>query len=435
MSIVLVGLNHTTAPIEVRERVAFSREGITDALRRLVQVEGIQEGLILSTCNRVEILASAQNQIDDTERIKTFLYSYHAMTPPALQPYLYVYRESEAIRHVFRVACSLDSMILGEPQILGQVKQAYYLASEAGSIGTYLNALMHRTFSVAKRVRSETSIADSAVSVSYAAVELAKKIFGTLQGKTVLIAGAGKMSELATKYLKRSGVDKIFVCNRTFERAQELATLFNGQAVRYEDLLPSLVRSDIVIVSTNAPEYIISKGDVQQIIGRRKNKPIFLIDISVPRNIEPDVNEVDNVFSYDIDDLQAVVQANIKERTREAEEAEKLIDQEVIAFSQRLKSLDVTPVIVALRERIQEICYSELERHLRKSGNYNPEQRKELEMMVDRIVKKIAHPLIMQMKDPEETARRKADYIETVKKIFKLGIGDQGSGVGDPEEY
>lgn len=417
--LVLVGLSHKTAPVEVRERVHFPRRSLEQALAALLRTGGVLEGLILSTCNRVEVLARADEGADGASSLKAFLHDYHDLPPRALEPYLYSYVGRDAVRHLFRVASSLDSLVVGEPQILGQVKEAYSAAARAGAAGSYLSALMHSAFRAAKRVRSETAIGETAVSISYAAVELAKKIFGSLSGKTVLIIGAGKMSELATKHFKRSGVPRVLVSNRTFEKACELAALFDGEPVRFEELQSWLPLADIIIASTGSPGFIITRSDAQRLVERR-NKPLFFIDISVPRNVDPEVNSIENAFCYDIDDLGSVVEANRRERMREALLAEKLIEEEVIAFERRLASLDLGPVIAALKRKIEGICSSELERYLKKAAPASAEQRRELDQMVGRIANKVAHLLIARMKDSDGTEHERASYIESIKRAFDL---------------
>src|SRR5437588_1558692 len=295
MQLALVGLSHKTAPVEVRERMAFSSDALRAALTSLVGRQEVNEALILSTCNRVEVVAESA----DDRLIREFLCEFHQIPHESVSKHLYSFRNVEAIRHVFRVAASLDSMVIGEPQILGQVKEAYRIAADAGTVGMHLSALMNRAFAVAKKVRSETGISQSAVSVSYAAVELAKKIFGTLNGKTVMIIGASKMGELTAKHLKRAGATSVLVTNRTFERAVELAKVFEGAAVPFEHFTDHIDHADIVISSTGAPHFIITKSMGEQIIHRRKNKPMFFIDIAVPRDIDPSVNEIDNAFLYD----------------------------------------------------------------------------------------------------------------------------------------
>src|SRR5690349_8093670 len=324
MQLALVGLSHKTAPVEVRARLAFNDGALRRALTTLLGRQHVTEVMILSTCNRVEVVAESP----DAQLIREFLCEFHQIPPDSVSKHLYSFRNAEVIRHVFRVASSLDSMMVGEPQILGQVKEAYRIAMDAGTVGMHLSALMTRAFAVAKKVRNETGISQSAVSVSFAAVELARKIFGDLSGKTVMIIGASKMGELAARHLRRNGVSSVLVTNRTFERAVELAKVFEGAAVPFEHFAEHMERADIVISSTGAPHFIIGKPLAEQIMHRRKYKPMFLIDIAVPRDIDPTVNEIDNAFLYDIDDLQQVIDSNLKERMREALRAEEIIASE-----------------------------------------------------------------------------------------------------------
>src|ERR1700682_1419959 len=316
------GRNHKSAPVEVRERLAFDTNAVSEALDELKRRSGFMEGLILSTCNRVEIAIACGDDPHCQVEAGQFLADFRHVERQWVAPYLYHYDDREAIRHLFRVAASLDSMVVGEPQILGQLKSAYALAKEHGAVNGFLDNLLTRAFNVAKRVRSETEIGSSAVSVSYAAVELARDIFGTLDDKKVMIVGAGKMSELAARHLRRSGATQIYVTNRTYERAVEMAQIFDGKIVEYTKFMSFLPEVDVVITSSAAPHYIITRDEMKKAIGARRNRPMFLIDIAVPRNIEPSVNKLDNVFLYDIDDLEKVVQGNLRGRLQEAEQAE-----------------------------------------------------------------------------------------------------------------
>jgi glutamyl-tRNA reductase len=317
------------------------------------------------------------------------------------------------------VAASLDSMVVGEPQILGQLKSAYSVAKAQGALCGLLDNVLSRAFGVAKRVRSETGIGQMAVSISYAAVELARKIFGSLEGKTVMIVGAGKMSELAARHLRRSGASHIFVTNRTYERAVELAGIFHGTPVEYTRFLSLLPEVDILITSSGAPHYILHKAEMQHVIGVRRNKPMFLIDIAVPRNIEPSVNEVDNAFLYDIDDLQGVVNANLREREKEAERAEDIVGQEVERMLARLKAQEITPAIVSLREQLEEIRIAEIERMRSKLGTLTPQQEEALETLTRGIINKIAHGPVSELRrqagDPEGT-----HVVDAIRRVFRL---------------
>ena len=339
MNIIVVGLSHKTAPVEIRERVAFSPNQIEKPLRELVELDDIIEGVIVSTCNRVEIYASTRDIAGGIARIKRFMAEYHRIPFETLETHLYSHHSEAAIRHVFRVASSLDSMVVGEPQILGQIKTSYGYAAEYKSSGIILNRFLHKAFSVAKRVRTETRIASSAVSVAFAAVELAKKILGDLSDKTVMLIGAGEMCELAAKHFLNSGAKGVMVTNRTFERAERLAEDFGGEAVRFEDMLLHLHRADIVLSSTGAPHIIIGPKDVEEVVRRRRFKPMFFIDIAVPRDIDPKVDDLENAYLFTVDNLQEIVQANLAQRNREAEKAEEIINQEIGQFHKWLSSL------------------------------------------------------------------------------------------------
>jgi glutamyl-tRNA reductase len=412
-------VNHKTAPVEVREKLAFEQHALGSALSRLMECKGIAEGVILSTCNRVEIAITAQNGYDPQADVDCFLSESRRVALGDVAPHLYHLADEEAIHHLFRVAASLDSMVIGEPQILGQLKAAYAAAKAHGTVTGFLELVLTRAFSVAKRVRSETGIGENAVSVSYAAVELAREIFGSLTDKRVMIVGAGKMSELAAQHLHRSGATRIFVTNRTHERAREMAELFQGAIVDYDKFLSSLPEMDIVITSSGAPFYIIQKSHMRRVIEARKNKPMFLIDIAVPRNIEPSVNEVDNVFLYDIDDLQRVVEANVGERKKRAEQAEQIIGAEVERMIARLKAREVAPTIVGLQEQLEQLRQAEVARIRGKLGSLTPQQEEAIELLTRGLIAKIAHGPIAEL-------RRQAgqpdgmQVIEAIRKAFRL---------------
>jgi len=415
MQLALVGLNHKTAPVEIRERLAFSSDALRSALASLVGREQVNEAIILSTCNRVEVVAESS----DDRLIREFLCEFHQIPHDSISKHLYSFRNVDAIRHVFRVTASLDSMVVGEPQILGQVKEAYRIAADAGTVGMHLTALMNRAFAVAKRVRSETGISQSAVSVSYAAVELARKIFGDLSGKTVMIIGASKMGELAAKHLRRAGVSSVLVTNRTFERAVELAQVFEGAAVPFEHFADHMLGADIVITSTGAPHFIIGKNLAEQIIHRRKNRPMFFIDIAVPRDIDPGVNEIDNAFLYDIDDLQQVIDTNLKERLKESMRAEEIIDHEVESFCLKMKGREVVPTIIELRDSLEKLRRDEIERNRRHLKNLSPEQQAALDQITKAIVNKILHSPIEQLKQVAHDPQG-ADLADLIRKIFNI---------------
>jgi glutamyl-tRNA reductase len=419
MKLLVTGVSHKTAPVEVRERLAFAEATLPSALRALLAQTGVSEAMVLSTCNRVEIAVSAEDAIDPVATVYGFLQESRGVTPEELGPSLYHHEGRDAIHHLFRVASSLDSMVVGEPQILGQLKAAYAHAKANDCLNGLLENVVARAFNVAKRVRSETGIGQMAVSVSYAAVELARKIFGTLSGRTVMIVGSGKMSELAARHLRRSGASHIFVTNRTYERAQELAAIFQGTPVEYQRFLGILPEVDIVITSSGAPHYILTRDEMERVIAARRNKPMFLIDIAVPRNIEPLVNEIDNIFLYDIDDLQEVVDANLRERFKEAERAEELVSQEVERMMARLKVQEVAPTIVSLQGQLEEIRAGEVERVRRKLGPLTPEQEDALETLTRSIVNKIAHGPISELR--RQAGRPDGVHIiDAIRQVFHL---------------
>jgi glutamyl-tRNA reductase len=420
MRFAITGLNHRTAPLEVREKLAFSEQSLPEALRALKGEPGLLEGMILSTCNRVEVAVASEDACDPLALATGFFEHSRGIEHGWANPYLYHHEDREAVRHLFRVAASLDSMVLGEPQILGQLKAAYATAKVHGALSGFLDVLLTRAFSVAKRVRSETEIGRSAVSVSYAAVELARQIFGSLDGKKVMVVGAGKMSELAARHLRRSGVAGICVTNRTRERAVELARLFDGVIVDYDRFAAGLHEVDIVIASSGAPHYILSPDDVRRALEARRNRPMFLIDIAVPRNIDPAVNRLDNVFLYDIDDLERVVNSNRQERAKEAEQAEAIVALEVDRMVGRLHAREVTPTIVSLQEQLEQIRTGELARVRSKLGTLTPQQEEALEMLTRGIVNKVAHGPISEL-------RRSAGHpeglhlVDLIHRVFKLG--------------
>ncbi len=420
LNLVLVGLSHRTADVGIRERAAFQETQLSTSLRELAARPGIQEALILSTCNRVELLSSVADATDGMGTLEAFIRENSGLPKSEIDKTLYRYRDADAVRHLFRVSSSLDSMILGEPQILGQVKASYAMAVESNTVGTYLNTLLQAAFRVAKRVRSETPIGEYSVSASSAAVELARKVLGDLKGRSILIVGAGKMGEMAVRHLVSIGAGIIRVTNRSPEAAAELAVLFNGVAVPFGDLPHWIAMSDIVIVSTGAPAAIVTRRMAESFMRERKRAPVVIVDLSVPRNVDPAVGLLDNVFCYDIDDLGAVVEASLEERRKAALLAEKIVEQEVETVCFRIKSLDVTPVVVQLQNRIEEICRNELMRYLRKSSPKNSREVEELESMVTRIAGKIAHPLITQLRSDSHDPAHKEAYVSIIRRIFGI---------------
>ena len=416
--IVLIGINHKTAPVEVRECIAFSESDATAALQALHRQPDIREVLLLSTCNRVEVLLVTDNKPGAIERTKDFIAGYNKIDRSRFENSLYIHEGDAAVRHVFKVASSLDSMIIGEPQILGQIKDAYRRAASLKTTGVILNRLLHRTFFVAKRIRTETGIGDRAVSISYAAVELGRKIFGTLEGKTILLVGAGEMAELAVEHLIRSRAGDIYVANRTFENAVALAKKFKGTALNFEEIADCLKFIDIVISSTGSPDFIITRSQVKSVIRIRRNRPIFFIDIAVPRDIDPAVNRLTNSYVYDIDDLQGVIDENMEDRNQEAVKGQRIVDEAVINFRQWYDSLAVVPTIVALRNKIESIVEAEISRTLQ-AGQVSHADRWMLDKMGHSLVNKILHdPTVFLKKDG--MAADKSAYIDTVRKLFKL---------------
>ena len=400
MSIILSGVNHKTAPVEVRERLAFNDEACADGLRRLVDGEVVREGLIVSTCNRVEILsATTPEQMESSAgRLAEFLDGAGQLPAGFLNGYLYRHTDEDAVRHLFRVASSLDSMVVGEPQVLGQVRRAYSVAVEAGTAGRVLNRLVHHTFRVAKRVRNETGIAANAVSISYMAVELGKKIFDSLKGCTVLLVGAGEMAELSARHLVNAGASRVLIVNRTEETARQIADEFGAVTVPFDRLDQALADADVVICSTGAPAYVLTEAQTRSALARKRNRPTCMIDISVPRNIDPAVGNVPNVFLFDIDDLESVITSNIREREREAERAELIVQSEVMQFQQTLRLMDIGPTIGAMRDKFQEVARAEMARQRKRLGVLTAEQEIAIEALLLSTVNKISHPIIHQMR-------------------------------------
>lgn len=415
-----MGLSYRTAGVDVRERFALSAHTSPETWA-VPLCDGpdpacLAETLILSTCNRVEILAVGSGE---TQNAVTAAWAEACKNPPAeLLPHVYVHKGRDAVRHLFTVASSLDSMVLGEPQILGQLKDAYRKATVAGTTGTILNRLLHKAFSVAKRVRTETEVASSAVSISYAAVELAKRIFGDMHGHKAMLVGAGEMAELAAAHLLQSGVRNLLVVNRTLANAEELASRFGGEAVPFEQLFHRLAECDIVISSTGAPETVIRARDVREALARRKNRPMFFIDIAVPRDIDPGVNNLDNVYLYDIDDLKEVVEENMAHRHDEADKAHQLVDEEVTGFTRWLHSLALQPTIVDLLGRFERAADDELSKTLRRLGPVDDTTREALDALVHGLVSKIGHDPLIFLKAAHERGDQK--HIELVRNMFHL---------------
>ena len=418
MKLQLLGVNHKSAPVEVRERFAIPEWRLEEATRRLLEHPEVAECVVFSTCNRVEFAACSESGAD----LHAFVREYLGAETAHARQNLYEYAGDDVVRHVFRVAASLDSMVVGEPQILGQVKQSYSVGKAVGSIHGNLDALLTRAFAVAKRVRTETAIGSSAVSVASVAVELAKKIFGSLQGRNVYVVGAGKMSELAARHLRSHGADTIFVSNRTHERAQQIAEKVGGSAIHFDRLYETADQADIVITSTGAPHAIFRREHGEQFMHRRKNRPMFFIDIALPRDVDAAMSQVDGIFVYDIDDLQQVVEAHVSDRGREAQRAEAMIEEEVVRFRRRMQSLDAVPTILALQERVEQIRQAEIERLRGKLGLLTSEQEHAIEILTRGLVNKILHPPISALKNVSGSEEL-STVAETLRNLF--GIDDR----------
>ena len=419
VNLILVGVNHKTTPVEIREKLAFTKGKIEESVNHLFNFPDIIEHTILSTCNRVEIYARANSQDSAIKSIKQFICDFHQLSLVELEDHFYSYSNKEAVEHLFRVSSSLDSMILGEAQILGQVKEAYSLARDLRSTGLVLNQLFEKAFSIAKKVREETGIAERSVSISSAAVELAQKIFDDLENHTVMLVGTGEMAELAAKHLISYGVKTIYVTSRTYERAANLARTLNGSALDFEAFKNELHRADIVITSTSAPNFIIKKEIVEKAIHERKNKPIFFIDIAVPRDIEPDVNDLENVYLYDIDDLQVVVSANIKEREKEAKNAMNFISQEVTKFNNWVGALDAVPTIVEIRKKAENIRKQEIEKTLKKISHLSEGEKQLLRQMSSSMINKILHKPTIKLKQKTQSEDGHV-YLKAIRHLFHL---------------
>ena len=417
MNIIVGGLSHKTAPVEIREKLSFPLGELKTSLAELVKLPKIYEALILSTCNRVEIICTGDDTETVTQEIKQFLADFHRVPQEKIAPCLYFYKNQEAIRHIFRVASGLDSMVIGEPQILGQLKEAYRIAADDKKTGLVLNRLFHKAFSVAKRVRTETGVSHRAVSVGFAAAELARKIFDNLADKKILLIGAGKMAELVIRHLLAYGAKELFITNRTLENAISLAKEFSGKVLPFERIFDELALMDIVISSTGAQYFIITYEKIVHTLPKRKNKPMFLIDIAVPRNIDPRINNLSNVYLYDIDDLDGVVAANRRAREKEAMRAEKIIDDEQKRFYLWLQQQAVTPTIIKLREKVEKIRIQEVEKTFRHWGGIEEQEKERINVLTRAIVNKLLHDPITFLKAKDELG---VASIEVFKKIFKL---------------
>jgi glutamyl-tRNA reductase len=431
LKIIAIGMNHETAPVELRECLGGDAENIRKLLAWMRSNEVVREGLFLSTCNRVEALFIADEAESARESVISIMAELGGVHIQDLAPCLYALEHMDAVRHIFNVASSLDSMVVGEPQILGQIKEAYALAAAEKTSGVILNRLMHRAFHVAKRVRSETEICGAAVSISYAAVELAKKIFHVLEGKKVLLVGAGEMAELAARHLLTNGVSSLVVANRTFERAVEVAGHFNGKSVSFEEIDSELLNVDIVITSTASKEYVITRGQVKKCLRKRRNRPLFFIDIAVPRDVQPEVNDLTNVYLYDIDDLKGVVSLNMAQRKEEAVKAGRIVEEEVGKFEKWLKTLAVVPTIVSLRDKAESIMQAEFAKSRSVLDQLAPTQREAVETLTRSIVEKVLNDPIVFLKGRAGQSTLNT-YLDLTKRLFRLN-GMETEGAGEAE--
>ena len=423
MKIINIGMNHETASVELRECLAADPDNVSKALAFIRDLECIKEGLFLSTCNRFEILFTTEATAEARSSMISLMSRLGDIPGESFLSSLYTHEGMDAVTHIFRVASSLDSMVVGEPQILGQIKNAYALAAKQKTSGVILNRLMHKAFHVAKRVRTETEICESAVSISYAAVELAKKIFHVLDGKQVLLIGAGEMAEVAAKHLISHGVSSMAVANRTFDRAVQLAGTFNARPVAFEEIETELLKADIVVSSTASPEYVITRSQVKTCLRKRRNRPLFFIDIAVPRDVQPEVNHLDNVYVYDIDDLKGVIDLNIAQRQQEAVRAEHIIREEMLKFEKWLETLAVVPTIVSLRNKAESIIEAEFNKSRSALGEFTPSQKEAVMVLTRSITGKVLNDPILYLK--KKAGRSSLDtYLDVTRKLFNLDRED-----------
>lgn len=399
MYTIVVGLNYKTAPVEIRERLSFNETDLPLAMNALKEKKSILENVIVSTCNRTEVYAVVDQLHTGRYYIKDFLSQWFDIDKEEFTPYLFIYEQEGAVEHLFKVACGLNSMVLGETQILGQIRSSFLNAQQSGATGTVFNHLFKQAVTVAKKGHSETEIGSNAVSVSYAAVELAKKVFGSLDKKHVLILGAGKMGELAIQNLHGSGATKVTVINRTYEKAQTLAERFSGHAKTMQELQCALVEADIMISSTGAKDFVITKDMMSHVERMRKGRPLFMVDIAVPRDLDPAIGQLESVFLYDIDDLEDIVQANLAERKKAAEQIELLIEAEIVAFKEWLNMLGVVPVISALRQKALSIQAETMESIERKMPDLTDRERKVLNKHTKSIINQLLKDPILQAKE------------------------------------
>lgn len=420
MHLFLLGVSHRTAPVELRERLDFSSRDVGAAVETLAARSSAVESVVLSTCNRSEIYVAGTDPTRARAELVDFFSHYHSLSPDVFLPHLFSHDDAAAARHLFRVTSGLDSLVVGEPQILGQVKSAFQVASERRCTGPLLNKTFHWAFGVGKRVRSETTLGEGAVSVSFAAVALARKIFGRLDGRRVLVVGAGEISALTAQHLRSHGVAEIVITSRTMAHAEELATAVAGRALPWSDLKQAMGGADIVLTATGSQRPIILRADVERVLGRRRAEPLFIIDVAVPRDVDPRVGEIEQVFLYNVDDLQGIVQENLAKRTAEITHAEAIVDEELARFVAWKRSRRAIPTIVALRQRFESVRQAELRRLDARLSGLAPEARARLDEVTKLIVEKLLIEPTEQLKAlPDEETQ--VAYTEAVNRVFRLG--------------
>lgn len=431
MHILVVGLNYKTAPVEVREKLSFDENDLGAAMTALSRKKSMLENVIVSTCNRTEIYAVVDQLHTGRYYIKDFLADWFQMDKDVFSPYLFIYEQEGAMEHLFKVICGLDSMVLGETQILGQVKDSFLTAQAVHTTGTIFNQLFKQAVTLAKKAHSQTEIGSNAVSVSYAAVELAKKVFGSLKEKHVLIIGAGKMGELAVENLQGSGATQITVINRTYEKARILADRYNGDARVLAELKQALTEADILISSTAANEYVITRAMMVDVNRQRKGRPLFMVDIAVPRDLDPEIAELESVFLYDIDDLEGIVQSNLAERQKAAEQINLMVESEIVGFNQWVHMLGVVPIIAELRDKAMAIQADTMKSIERKMPNLTERERKVLNKHTKSIVNQLLKDPVSQVKEIAAQANA-AEKLELFKQIFNLSDQEQNELVPEP---
>ena len=419
MHLFLLGASHHSAPVDLRERIDFERRGMTDALAGIAGLDGIGEVVVLSTCNRSEIYTVCDDAEAARDRLTSFMSSFHDVPEPELAPHLYGRNQGDAARHLFRVVSGLDSLVVGEPQIAGQVKDAFGAASEWGFTGALLNRLFHHAFAAGKRVRAETGLGEGAVSVSYAAISLARKIFGTLAGRRTLVVGAGEMAELTATHLQSQDVGRIGVANRTAAHAQALAAKVNGVAVPWESITDELAATDIVVTATGSSKWMLTREHVADAMWPRRDRPLFIIDIGLPRDVEPAASELEQVFLYNIDDLQAIVRENLARRQSQVDRGEQMVREEADAYMRWLRSRGAIPTVVALREHFERTRQDELERLAPKLAPLSPEARARVDEVTRLLVERLLSSPTERLKDaPDDEAA--ATDADTLNRLFRL---------------